>query len=147
MSNFRELPYQLMRVLGRIPDLSARPQRATDRVAPLQRQTRLAPAARAQLTTEYLAGNSVAQLCSRFQVHRTTVLAILDAADALRPPNVRKLTDADVAEAARHYQAGSSLAAVAKQFAVHESTIRKEFIRAGVAIRPRNGWTQRPSLS
>jgi transposase-like protein len=147
MVTFRELPYQLMRVLGRVSELSLRPVQAVDRAPPLQRQIRLGPEARAQLATDYLSGAPVAELCARFQVHRTTVLAVLAAADAVRPPYVRKLTDADVDVAARLYLAGSSLATVARQFEVDPSTIRKELIRAGVAIRPRNGWAQRPSWS
>jgi hypothetical protein len=147
MATFRELPYQLMRVFGCVSELSLRPLHAADRVPPLQRQIRLAPEARAQLATNYLSGASVAELCAHFHVHRTTVLAILAAADAARPAHVRKLTDADVEVAARQYLAGSSLATVAKQFEVDPSTTRKELIRAGVAIRPRNGWAQRASSS
>jgi transposase-like protein len=139
---FQALPYQLMRVLGRLPEWSVestREESTRESAAPLQRQTRLSREAREEMTAAYLAGASVSELCSAYKVHRTTAYAILGAADAVRPPHVRKMTDEDVSIAVRMYAAGDSLATVARVFSVDPTTVRRELFRAGVRLRPRRG--------
>ncbi len=53
----------------------------------------------------------------------------------------RKMTDTLVAEAAVEYLDGHSLAIVANKFDVAIRTLRREFRKAGIATRPRKGWT------
>jgi 5'-3' exonuclease len=55
--------------------------------------------------------------------------------------NRRKMSEDDIGEAARRYRTGDSLAKVAFAFDVDAKTVRRELHRAGVAIRPRRGWT------
>ncbi len=45
-----------------------------------------------------------------------------------------------LASAARSYADGSSLADVAARFGVDPSTVANRFRRAGIPIRPRQGW-------
>jgi hypothetical protein len=51
------------------------------------------------------------------------------------------MTDALVADAAVEYLDGHSLAIVAKKFNVAIRTLRREFRKADIATRPRQGWT------
>ena len=88
----------------------------------------------------YREGASIDGLASRYEVHRTTVMAHLERAGIARRRVVRKMTDESVAEAAERYERGASLSKVACAFGVHERTITKEFQRAEVSIRPRRGW-------
>ena len=51
------------------------------------------------------------------------------------------MSDRDIGEAARHYREGDSLGTVGLAFNVDAATVRRELHRAGVAIRPRPGWS------
>jgi len=53
----------------------------------------------------------------------------------------RKMTDAQVGQAAATYLVGHSLATVANDFNVAVRTLSREFRKAGIPIRPRQGWT------
>ena len=110
---------------------------------PIQRQVRLNPEHIVQLILQYEAGRSVRQLTAEFDINRDTVLEHLKRAGVWRRPHVRKMTDAQVAQAAQLYATGISLLDVALHFDVNASTIRNEFTRAGVPVRPRRGWADR----
>jgi len=76
----------------------------------------------------------------RHRVNRTTIIAYIDQHGVPRGRRVRKMTDAVVAEAAAEYREGHSLATVAEEFNVAIRTLRREFNKAGIATRPRQGW-------
>jgi IS30 family transposase len=107
---------------------------------PHQRQVRLTLEQRGRLVDAYRSGKTVAQLVEALDVSRTTVLGHLERAGVARRPDIRKLTDADVANAASYYRNGESLAIVGKRFGVDTKTVARELRRANVNIRPRPGW-------
>ena len=94
-----------------------------------------------ELVNEYQTGRTLADLASVLGIHRGTVAAHLQARGIQRRVNRRKMTDDDVSNAAGSYGAGDSLAKVALGFNVDAATLRRELHRAGIAIRPRRGWT------
>ena len=53
------------------------------------------------------------------------------------------MTDESLNRAAALYAEGISLAVLACEFGVHARTLAREFTRAGVVIRQRNGWPAR----
>ncbi|CAN5720400.1 hypothetical protein BH24ACT5_BH24ACT5_23440 [soil metagenome] len=55
--------------------------------------------------------------------------------------NRRAMTDEQVEEAVGLYASGLSLLSVGRHFHVNASTIKNEFVRAGLAVRPRRGGT------
>ena len=89
----------------------------------------------------YASGTSIDELARTYGVHRTTIITHLDQQGVPRRRVVRKLTDLLVTEAAVSYLDGHSLATVAHEYDVDARTLAREFRRAGVAIRPRRGWT------
>jgi len=52
------------------------------------------------------------------------------------------MSDDDVEEATRLYQLGYSLKRTAERFDVDAETLRREFLKGGVSVRPRRGWSQ-----
>jgi len=88
-------------------------------------------------------GRSIDDLAREYNVHRSTVLHRFGKRGVPRRRVARKLTDDAVARAAVRYAEGSSMAVVAAEFRVSERTLAREFRRAGVMIRQRNGWPQR----
>ena len=105
-----------------------------------QKQLSLSKLQRTELITKYREGKTVKDLTKLYDVHRTTILAILQKAEAIRPPCLRKLTDQHVKEAHALYSKGFSLAKVAAHYEVDSTTIRREFRKANLPIRPRNGY-------
>ena len=95
-----------------------------------------------QLIDRYRRGESIDGLARRYAIHRTTVIHHLDRAGIARRRVVRKMTDETVTRAAARYGEGVSLAIAAAELGVHTRTLAREFRRAGVAIRPRRGWTK-----
>ena len=108
----------------------------------VQRQRRLTPAEVVCLAQEYAAGATVKRLADRYGVHRTTVLVHLERQGVSRRRCVRRMSGDDVDEAARLYQLGYSLKRTAERFSVDAETLRREFMKAGVSVRPRRGWSQ-----
>jgi len=53
---------------------------------------------------------------------------------------IRKLTDAQVADAAAMHRDGHTLATLADNFKVDTRTLAREFRRAGIPIRPGREW-------
>lgn len=109
-------------------------------VRKLQTQHRMIEDEVVRMLADYVAGQSVGQLAKSHRLHRTTVLEHLERNGIDRRPHIRKLTDKQVARAAQLYATGFSLVDVAKQFNVNAATIRREFAKAGIAVRPRRGW-------
>ncbi len=104
-------------------------------------QRRLSAADVDDICASYIAGSSIDELARSHGVHRTTIITHLDQHDVPRRRVVRKMTDTLVAEAAVEYLDGHSLAIVANKFNVAIRTLRREFSKAGIATRPRQGWT------
>ena len=93
------------------------------------------------MVVEYESGQTVRQLVRTYAVHRTTVLEHLERRGVVRRQNVRKMTDDSVLRAAHMYANGASLVRVGEAFDVNEATVRREFVAAGIRIRPRRGYT------
>jgi AraC-like DNA-binding protein len=104
-------------------------------------QRRLSAADVDDICASYIAGSSIDALARSHRVNRTTIITHLDHHGVPRRRVVRKMTDALVAEAAVEYHDGHSLATVANKFNVAIRTLRREFTKAGIATRPRQGWT------
>ncbi len=92
------------------------------------------------LVNDYIGGSSINALARRYEIHRTTVMTHLKFRGVERRQSVRKLSEANVAQAATLYSNGLSLANAAKEFGVSEGTVTREFRSAGLPIRPRKGW-------
>ncbi len=103
-------------------------------------QHRLRPEEIAELVAAYRAGGTIDELATRFSVHRTTVMGHLTRLDVAR--RRRGLSAEQIGDAAKLYAQGWSLARVGERFAVSGETVRVAFQKAGVAIRPRQGWGQ-----
>jgi len=105
-------------------------------------QRRLSTADIDDICATYVSGTSIDELARSHGVNRTTIIKHLDQHGVPRRRMVRKMTDALVAEAAVEYLDGYSLAIVANRFNVATiRTLRREFRKAGIATRPRQGWT------
>ena len=87
----------------------------------------------------YGSGQTLNEVAVAFGLHRQTVTDHLERRGVPRRVNVRKLTPRDIAIGARLYESGDSLATVARALNVDATTVRRELVRAGVAIRPRRG--------
>jgi AraC-like DNA-binding protein len=106
-----------------------------------QVQRRLSASDIDQICASYANGKSIDELARSHRVNRTTIITHLDTQGVPRRRVVRKMTDAQVAEAALIYRDGHSLMTVADRFHVDTRTLGREFRKAGVPIRPRRGWT------
>ena len=105
----------------------------------VQRQRRLTPTEITRLAQDYEAGSTANRLAVSYGVHRTTVLSHLEQQGVDRRRTRRVLSNDDVARAAAFYSSGQSLKATGSHFGVDAETIRREFKKAGAAIRPRRG--------
>ena len=108
-----------------------------------QTQVRLSDDEIDAMVGDYESGQPVRQLVRTYAIHRTTVLDHLERRGVVRRQNVRKMTDDSVLRAAHMYANGVSLVNVGEAFDVNAATIRREFVAAGVGIRPRRGWADR----
>jgi hypothetical protein len=104
-------------------------------------QRRLSPTDIDDLLDAYRAGATINQLAVAFRVHRTTVAGHLDRSGVPRHSEQTAWDDEILKQAADLYATGLSLADVAHQFGVDAQTVANRFRRAGVAVRPRRGWT------
>jgi AraC-like DNA-binding protein len=121
-------------------DLQETPGRLSN-PAPRPVQQRLSANDIDDICATYVSGTSIDALARSHGINRTTIISHLDQHGVARRRVVRKMTDALVAEAAVEYLDGHSLAIVANKFNVAIRTLRREFNKAGIAIRPRQGWT------
>jgi transposase-like protein len=76
-----------------------------------------------------------------FGVHRTTVAGHLDRHSVPRHDAQTAMDDEILKQAAEFYATGLSLADVADEFGVDAQTVANRLRRAGIAIRPRRGWS------
>lgn len=98
-----------------------------------RRAKRLSPETKFELIRRYLEGESALALSKDLDIHRTTALAILDAAGVKRP--VRVLTESKIKRAIALYESGKSLVFVGEHLNVSPETVRQVFIKRGVTIR------------
>jgi transposase-like protein len=127
-----------------VPGRLSNPAPATDTPtskSPGQVQRRLTPGDINDICATYINGKTITELASFYGVNRTTIMKQLQNQGVPRRRVARKMTDALVAEAAAEYLDGHSLAIVANKFNVAIRTLRREFRKAGIATRPRQGWT------
>ena len=106
-------------------------------------QRRLSPTDVDDLIAACQAGATISQLAVEFGIHRTTVTGHLDRHGVPRHSEQTAWGDRTLKEAAEMYAAGLSLADVGEQFGIDAQTVANRFRRAGVAVRPRRGWTSR----
>jgi transposase-like protein len=104
-------------------------------------QRRLSAADVDDICATYVSGISIDELARSHGVNRTTIMRHLHDQGVPSRRVARKMSDALVAEAAALYLDGHSLAIVANKFNVAIRTLRREFSKAGIATRPRQGWT------
>ena len=119
------------------PTTATPPTRGVPR--PVQR--RLSAGDVSDICASYIDGSSIDELARSYGVNRTTIITHLDTRGVPRRRVVRKMTDTLVADAAAMYRDGHSLATVADEFKVDTRTLGREFRKAGIPIRPRQGWT------
>lgn len=127
--------------------MRSRPTVARPPVRNLQKQRRLGEVQIDRLVADYLAGQAVTQLTRAYGIHRSTVIENLQRRGVHSVRNGRPLKNDQVAEAGRLHATGMSLVTVAAEFDVDAGTARREFIRAGIATRPRRGQPPRNSVA
>ena len=93
------------------------------------------------LVNAYRAGATMSRLAVELGVHRTTVAGHVDRHDVPLHSKQTAWDDETLERAAELYAAGSSLVDVAHRFGIDAQTVANRFRRAGVAVRPRRGWT------
>jgi DNA-binding transcriptional ArsR family regulator len=106
-----------------------------------QKQRRLAADEVSEVLQRYQAGETANALAQAFDVHRTTIVRHLEAAEV--STRYRILSEADLAEARRMYERGWSLARLGGHFGVATRTVLNAFQRVGVPTRPvgTNQWS------
>lgn len=113
-----------------------RPQRPQPKRHPKQHLTSAQVSA---LVARYNAGTPSTQLVAETGMAKGTILKLLHANGAV----IRRqgLSTDDVAHAAQLYAVGQSLAQIGSRFGVSHTTVRDAFIKEGIQLRPRRGWT------
>jgi transposase-like protein len=90
------------------------------------------------LAAGYQAGATVYELAGQFGVHRNTVSASLKRRGVgLR---FQSLSATQVTDAIQFYHEGLSLLKVGERVGCGTECVRQALMKAGVKIRPRNGW-------
>lgn len=92
------------------------------------------------LVVAYESGQNLGEVASTYGLHRRTVADHLERRGVARRVNRRKLGPAAIVTATDLYRSGESLATVGRALHVDAATVRRELVRAGIAIRPRRGW-------
>ena len=92
-----------------------------------------------ELARCYEQGCTINQLAESYKIHRTTVMDHLKRRNVTTRVVKRRLSDANVAQAAELYAAGQSLATIAARFRVDAKTVHREFRKAEIPTRPRQG--------
>ena len=105
---------------------------------PTRRNQSLNPDQVRELLTAYGAGTPIDRVADDFGIHRTTALNIVKREGV---PRRWRTIDAHLEEARELYNSGLSMAKVGQHFGVSMDAVREAFLRHGVPIRPRNGWT------
>jgi DNA-directed RNA polymerase specialized sigma24 family protein len=104
-----------------------------------QAQRRLQEAEAKELVAGYVAGSTVYELADQFGVHRHTVSEILERHGVAR--RHQRLSPEQLDLVCTLYESGLSLTKVGNRLGRPAETVRQALIKAGVEIRPRNGWT------
>jgi transposase len=100
---------------------------------PRQVVRKLQPQEIESLAADYQAGAEVRELATRYQVHRTTVTALLlRTGVTLRQ---RGLTDDQISEAATFYREGWAVARIGDHFGVDGTTVWRSLRQHGVVLR------------
>ena len=97
------------------------------------RAKRLSPESKFELVRRYLAGESASALSKDLGIHRTTALAIIEAAGVKRRHKV--MTAAKTKRAITLYQSGESLADIGEVLKVNAQTVRNAINKQGIRIR------------
>jgi hypothetical protein len=116
------------------------PKGPSERISRTTRQTqrRLRGPEIDELVADYQAGATTYELAERFRMHRVTVSAILKRKGiALR---ARPLSPTQITTATQFYHEGLSLLKVGERVGCGTECVRQALMKAGVKIRPRNGW-------
>ena len=95
------------------------------------------------LISAYRGGPTTNELAARYDIHRTTVTALLDQHQVPRHSARTNGSDDELRTAAEQYGSGMSLAEVATAYGIDAQTVANRFRRAGIPIRPRHGWPSR----
>jgi hypothetical protein len=87
-----------------------------------------------ELVEAYCGGTTVLKLAATFQIHRTTVLALLETKGV---PRRGRIWSPDLTkQATRLYTEGRSCASIGRQLKVNPETVRQHLMTAGVTLRP-----------
>ena len=93
----------------------------------------------AELLQGYLDGVPVHELAVRFNVNPSTVQKHVRGNGL--PPRFPRLGPSDIEEASELYVSGSSLATLGNHSGVGKDVVARALRKAGVALRPRPGWS------
>src|ERR1700728_1457820 len=133
-SNLCDQGERLRELLEMVPKGPSEPIPRTIR----QTQRRLRGSEIDELVAAYQAGATVYELAARFRMHRVTVSAVLKRKGvALR---AQPLSPNQIATATQFYHEGLSLLKVGERVGCGAECVRQALMKAGVEVRPRNGW-------
>lgn len=137
-------PLSLARRQDIATDLDGTPAaRGSRQGRPRQVQVRLTDDEIDQVVAGYQAGLALAELATAFGADRRTLAGWLQQRGVSR--RGRRFTATDIDEAIRLYRDGWSLAQIADHFGVYPQSIRYHLQKAGIELRPRPGWTPKPT--
>lgn len=126
----------LSRLRNQLPPLltvTVGPTREADVVRPRQQQRRLTPEQVGQLVAEYLVGDDMKTLATRWQLHRTTVASHLAKAGVeLRRQGI---ADPQLGEAIGLYNERWSCVRLTERYDCNGETVRQRLKTAGVQLR------------
>jgi hypothetical protein len=103
-----------------------------------QLQRRLQPDETARLCDEYRDGATASELAVRYQIHRTTALAILSRSGVDR--RGKGPSDEQTALALELYEMGNSTASIGELLGFSGETIRHRILAAGIRMRNAHEW-------
>ena len=112
---------------------SGKPRESTIWGRPHQAQRRLGEPDVDKLVEAYSGGATVLQLATRYQIQRTTVLALLEKKGV---PRRGRVWSYDLnKQATRLYTEGISCGSIGRDLRVTPETVRQHLMKAGVALR------------
>ena len=137
-------PRSLARPQDNAPDPDGTPAPdGSHRRRPRQLQVRLSDDEVIRVVAGYQAGLTLAELATAFGANRRTLAGRLQQRGVSR--RGRRFTATDVDESIRLYRDGWSLAQIGSHFGVYAQSIRYHLQKAGIELRPRPGWTPKPT--
>ena len=107
----------------------------------IQFQRRLTPLEILHLGEGYLAGSTVEELASLYNIHRSTVMAQLERSGIAR--RGKGPTEAQASLAVELYRQGKSTSAIGSLLGFSGEAIRRRLVESGVSIRGPHGWHAR----